>query len=46
MPLRPGVKRPAEVPAVDSLKVMETDFVEVGARMRKTAKYLQETFLR
>lgn len=46
MPLRPGVKRPATVPAVDSLKVMEVDFVEVGARMRKTARYLQETFLR
>ncbi|MEW6096316.1 MAG: extracellular solute-binding protein [bacterium] len=45
IPLHPGVKTPAKVLPVESIKAMEVGFEEIASKIEPTAKYLQRKFI-
>lgn len=46
IPLRADVPRPAHVPTLDKIKVMEVDFEKVAAQMEPSGRFLQKLFVR
>jgi iron(III) transport system substrate-binding protein len=45
MPLLPNVKKPSDVPSVESIKTMKVDFSELGTQMNKVDTILQKIFI-
>jgi iron(III) transport system substrate-binding protein len=45
MPLLPSVKKPSDVPSVESIKAMKVDFSELGTQMKKVDTILQKIFI-
>ena len=46
IPLRPAIKRPADVPALDKIKLMEVDYEETAGLMEPSGRFLQKLFIR
>jgi iron(III) transport system substrate-binding protein len=46
MPVRDGVKKPADVPAISSIKVMEVDYYKVAETIGEATRFCQKLFVR
>ena len=46
IPVRAGIERPAHVPEMADIKVMEVDYEEVAGWMEPTGRFLQKLFVR
>lgn len=46
IPVRSNVKKPDAVPALDEIRSMDVGYGEIAAEMEKTARYMQNKFLK
>jgi iron(III) transport system substrate-binding protein len=46
IPLRSGIKLPAEIPALGEIKAMEVDYEKVADLMEPSGRFLQQVFVR